>query len=158
MPRFSESALLQTSVGRANLQKQRDPIRFSIGIDPGKHTGFAVWNRELKQFDIIETSTTQSALQKCRAYSPAEVVITVEVPATKANFHSSRSHTQSVNIGIVIGQARLIADILKSDGYTVIEKHPQGKMTAEKFKRLTGYAGRTNEHSRDAGYLAFAAA
>lgn len=127
---------------------------FRIGIDPGKNTGFAVWSDQAKEFSILETITPQAALKKASAFDRENTLVVIEVPKTKANFHAGNSHTQSVNIGMVLGQARLMADYLKAEGYTVIEKHPRGKVDAAGFKRLTGYQGRTNEHNRDAGMLA----
>lgn len=147
MARFTEEWLKQRGEKR---------LEFSIGIDPGKSTGFAVWSSSENRFLVIETVTSGHALKKIRMYPSNESIVTVEVPQTKANFHGGEgSHIQSVNIGMVIGQARLIVDYLKSEGYTVIEMHPQGKLGKDGFRLMTGYSGRTSQHARDAGVMAY---
>ena len=87
-----------------------------------------------------------------------------------------RAMKQAQNIGEVKSAARLIIYLLRSQGVPVIEIAPSSrdradkalqrvgmkgiemlsmptKTNAEQFQRLTGYQGRSNEHTRDAATL-----
>ncbi len=137
------------------LRKRNGSVTTIIGIDPGKSTGFGVYDRLLGKIAVLKTLDFWLAYHSVLAYKPCKTRVVIEVPNTKAQFGGKKSHTRSVNIGFVIREAQLLAQGLRDKGYDVKEVHPCGKVNAERFRQLTGYVGRTNEHSRDAGMLAF---
>lgn len=151
MNRWTEADLKE--VAKRNQGNSIDTV---IGIDPGKKTGFAVYDKKLKKMAVVKTLDFWSAYEACKAYPHESTKVVVEVSDTKAQFNKGKSsHTWSVNIGMVYRESHLIAEGLRRLGYLVKEVHPRGKVDKDKFKRLTGYDGRTNEHSRDAGMMAF---
>jgi hypothetical protein len=141
--------------------------RYVIGIDCGVKTGLAVWDRKEKQFAEIETYDFWSAF--FRIFGKAdheETLIFVEDPSKnkpvfiKKGVHGGRQALKiAQNVGGVKRESQLMIDGLKHAGYEVKAVRPKkGSMTklkAEAFKQITGYTGRTNEHTRDAAMLVF---
>jgi len=135
--------------------------RFVIGIDPGKNTGFAVYDRHTRQLQILETLDFWKVYGRMRSFRLEDVpLIVVEVPETKHIWHTPPDNVkalqrQAVTVGGVIREAVLLADGIEGLGFTVKRKHPLGKCTHAKFAALTGWNKRTDEHQRDAGRLAW---
>ena len=131
-------------------------IKRVIGIDPGKNTGYAEYDGELFAFKI----TFWRAVDLISAYLPEETAVIVELPRSKHVWHGKGQNSKAmartgVNVGSVVREAELLAERFISLGYTVVTVHPKGKTTAEEVKHITGYEGRTNEHTRDAIMLAW---
>jgi hypothetical protein len=130
-----------------------------IGIDPGVRTGFAIeQDGKLVQLKTLSFwPAYHLAVQLFR--ENGQLAAVVEVPKTKANWHEkSAAH----NVGRVCREAELMADGLELAGIQVMRVHPCGwfnkklKMTEEAFFRMiTGWGGKSNEHSRDAAMLLF---
>lgn len=133
---------------------------YSIGIDPGKKTGFAVYNirddtLSLQTLDFWATMLVMEHYQLDQVHE-----VTVEVPTSKHVWHGKGPNQKSaskvgVNVGGVIREAELLAEGIRRMGFNVRTVHPRGKVDAAKFKAFTGYQGQTNEHTRDAGLLCF---
>jgi len=131
-------------------------VSICIGIDPGKTTGLAIYDRESKS--LIELASTN--FWDCYGYIlttyPAidEVhSIVIEVPTTKANWHGAHA---AHDVGRVCRESELLADGLEKARYTVLRQHPTGKgkqLDKFIFKRITGWPKVTNEHTRDAAML-----
>ncbi len=123
-----------------------------IGIDPGKQTAVAVYDKELKRLiDVFMTDFW--GVHEYLESSPDNYVIDkiiVEVPRTKSNWHKKGCDITSANVGGIYREAELLAEGIERMGYTVIRQHPQGKASHNYIKRLTGWNKRTNEHKRDA--------
>lgn len=152
------------TVNKSGWRKTEDSTGYkvAIGIDPGKSTGYAVWDRKLKVFISIETTDFWSAYAQVQQYPIDEAVIIVEKPRTKASFRrygkkqtDAAKHTMSVNVGMVYREAELMIAGLERLGYKVIKQHPQGKLNKELFESRTGYTKRTSEHGRDAAMLCY---
>lgn len=136
-----------------------------IGIDPGKATGLAIYDTETGQFDNVYSTTFWGAINAIDVLiaqsmtGKYELCAVVELPTTKAVWHKAKSagakDRAAVNVGSVIREAELIVDYLKEQGIRVITQHPRGKVDADYFKRVTGWQGVTNSHSRDAGILCY---
>ncbi len=140
---------------KASIPVNKSKFRFHIGIDPGKKTGFAVYDKTEKKLIMLETLDFWMAYSKAQAFSKDSTRIVVEVPKTKANWQEDKSTTTSVNIGGVIREAKLLAEGLKRLGFHVETQHPQGKVDDVFFEKVTGHKGRTNEHVRDAALLVY---
>jgi hypothetical protein len=140
--------------------------QYKIGIDGGTKTGFAVWDSEKKQFATIKTIDFWEAYEwVCNAYSTEQCVVYVEDPAQNKRVWKRpgmKDHEYSQkcqNVGMVKKESELMIRGLHRHGFTVIAIRPQKgsytKMSAEAFKNITKYTGRTSEHARDAAMLVF---
>ena len=128
-------------------------IPYTIGIDPGKDTGFALYDRANKQIKELLTLNFVSTINYMKRFPVDSIfAVVVEVPATKANWHnSSAAH----NVGRVCRESELMAAMLVDMGFNVITQHPKGKVDAKRFTLITGWENRNNQHQRDAGMLCF---
>ena len=133
--------------------------RFVIGIDPGTHTGFAVYSVERRSFNDLLTLTFWEAFDKVLEYPPESTKVIIEVPSTNTVWQAMPKtgirpiQRQAVNVGRVIREAELLAEGIFSRGYLVIKSNPIGKADKRRFQRITGFMGRLNQHQRDAGML-----
>jgi len=124
-----------------------------IGCDPGSSTGIAI----ASDGKIVELLTTDfwGAVDIFNAYPNAAVVI--ELPDTKHVWHKSSNEKTTqrtgVNVGSCIREAELLIKWLHKESRNYIIQRPQGKKTADEFKKITGYTKSTNSHTRDAGML-----
>lgn len=127
-----------------------------IGIDPGKTTGVAL----CKYGKIVELKSTDfwGAIEAFEDYSDAFVVI--ELPDTKHVWHNGSTNKKAiqrtgVNVGSCIREAELLIQYLIRNGRDYVIQKPLGKRTGDQFKNITGWAKQTNQHTRDAGLLAY---
>ena len=133
-----------------------------IGIDPGVHTGVALYDRGSKKVEEAKTLDFWSALDFVCTFSKNEIAVVIEDP--NLNRPTFLKHGQegrekiSQNVGSNKAEARLLIDGLRKMGYVVrTEKPMSSKWTAEQVKRHTGYEARCSEHARDAIKLCFKA-
>lgn len=144
---------------------QQDPapvkFRLVIGIDPGTHTGFAVWDREARQFREIKTLGILEAVEALKGYQAqqesAPLFVRIEDPNQRKWFgKSGREKLQGA------GSVKRDFKILKT--YLEREKIPfqacapkdlKTKVKADLFQKITGYQGRTSEHARDAALMVY---
>ena len=130
-----------------------------MGIDPGTHTGIAIYR-----------AGALADLQTIEPFQLVEVIETVD--PDRVVFEDSRlqSHTWSRklsaaaqlkvarDVGQIDAWCRLIVATCERLGipaHGVSPKAKGAKLDAEAFQRLTGWAGRSNEHTRDAAALAW---
>ncbi|MGV8135891.1 MAG: hypothetical protein AB2L20_11810 [Mangrovibacterium sp.] len=137
-----------------------------VGIDTGVHTGFAIWDSRKRDFTEITSLQIHQAMMKVKVlfeeYGP-QIKVRVEDPRQRTWFQSSKKTREEERkmlqgVGSVKRDASIWEDFLKDLGVHYEMTHPKNsitKMDAEEFKRVTGYTGKTNEHSRDAGFLVF---
>lgn len=132
---------------------------FSIGIDPGQHTGFAIYSIQQRKIVELRTVDFWGAYSQVCAFQPIEISrVVVEVPDTKHVWQQMPKGTkaiqrQAVNVGGVIREAQLLAEGLMRAGYKVVRVNPRGKRTHAEFCKFTGWTGKTNQHCRDAALL-----
>ena len=123
-----------------------------IGIDPGKKTAVAVYDSTLKR--IIDVFMTDFwGIHEYLESEQHDILIkkvVIEVPRTKSNWHKKGCDITSANVGGIYREANLLADGIERMGLKVVRQHPQGKVDAAYVKKITGYQGKTNEHTRDA--------
>lgn len=136
--------------------------RYCIGIDPGSHTGVAVWNREDKKFFQIETFTPARAIimlcafadEDCPWIGGAEVFC--EDARLRKWIPKERGREVLQGVGAVKARCADIEEACRILGIKCTMLAPRKgmtKMSAEKFRKLTGWTGRTSEHARDAAML-----
>lgn len=132
-----------------------------VGIDTGKHTGFAVWDTEKRQLDFVDTIPIHEALLRIWSQRHANVEVYFE-DARQRKWYGTRTAKEDRNklqgAGSVKRDSTIWEDALKDWGipfHAVAPKHNTTKMTPEYFRTVTGWKGRTSEHSRDAAMLVF---
>jgi hypothetical protein len=136
-----------------------------IGIDTGVNTGFAVWDSEKKEFLLVASMPIHLALievqalemmQKQRSDKPSKTKVRVEDARLRKYITGGREKLQGA--GSVKRDAKIWEDFLTDYGIPyemVAPKNNRTKLTAEAFKKLTGFEGKTNSHGRDAAMLVF---
>lgn len=132
-----------------------------VGIDTGKHTGFAVWDTEKRKLDFVDTIPIHEALLRIWSQRHANVEVYFE-DARQRKWYGTRTAKEDRNklqgAGSVKRDSTIWEDALKDWGipfHAVAPKYNVTKMTPEFFRSLTGWKGRTSEHSRDAAMLVF---
>lgn len=132
-----------------------------IGIDTGKHTGFAVWDTEKRKLDFVDTIPIHEALLRIWSQRHANVEVYFE-DARQRKWYGTRTAKEDRDklqgAGSVKRDSTIWEDALTDWGipfHSVAPKHNTTKMTPEFFRALTGWKGRTSEHSRDAAMLVF---
>lgn len=143
--------------------QKRYPV--AIGLDGGIHTGMAVYNRASGTFDEIKETTFQAAIWEITEKYQSAIII-VELPTNKHVWHKAGGNIAvvqrtAVNVGSVLRESQLLVDTLdyigrrKGCDYEIRTVPPQGKVDAERFRKLTGHNGRINQHGRDAALLCY---
>lgn len=135
-----------------------------VGIDTGKHTGIAVWSAEAQKLTIVATVELHTALEWVHEWAkkyPGQITVYFE-DARQRKWYGTRTAKEDRNklqgAGSVKRDSTIWEDALTDWGipfHAVAPKHNVTKMTAEFFRALTGWKGRTSEHSRDAAMLVF---
>jgi hypothetical protein len=123
----------------------------TIGIDPGKKTAIAVYDSTLKRIVDVFNTDFWGAIEYLQSEQNDTSIkqVIIEVPRTKTNWHKKGCDITSANVGGIYREATLLADGIERMGLKVIRQHPQGKVGAAYVKKITGYQGRTNQHTRD---------
>lgn len=134
-----------------------------IGIDPGTHTGVAVWNHTDRRLECVCTMTITQAMDLVRGVRARglamgfDVVVFVEDARKRKWFgRSGREKLQgagAVKRDCAIWEA--FCEELGVECQLIAPKHNATKLSASQFKLITGWHGRTSEHSRDAAMLVF---
>lgn len=139
--------------------------RYYIGIDPGEHTGLAIWDTKNKCFAGIYTTTAASAiLHVWDGYVGwnRDTVIVMEdarkrkwIPQEK---NESEYRGRLMGAGSVKRDCSIWEEFCKSYNFTIWKVPPRKgmtKWTADYFAKVTGWTARTSEHARDAAMLVF---
>jgi hypothetical protein len=135
-----------------------------IGIDPGVNTGVCVYSTKYKSIHSILSLPIHRALESVQWISNKypKGVIKVRFEDARLRKWIPRQKTESAEKGRREGAGSVKRDCkiwedfltyLDVDFEMVPPKNNKTKVSAEYFKKLTGYEGKTNEHSRDAAML-----
>jgi hypothetical protein len=142
----------------------------TIGIDPGKQTGVAVYDREKKEIIITGTMNFWSCYDWIiDVYNKDTVIIVIECPVKSAMYARQEGNVKSARYGNRMmanasanaHEADLLAIGLELKGYEVRRVRPKRRNfeTAEQdreyVKQQTGYDGESNPHTRDAIMLCY---
>lgn len=135
-----------------------------IGIDPGTHTGVAVWNATEHKLEMVETMTITQALdyvahERMRAalYNNEEIIIYFE-DARKRNWFGFSGREKLQGAGSVKRDCAIWETFCEEHGIEcrkIAPKNNTTKLSAAQFRILTHWGGRTSEHSRDAAMLVY---
>jgi len=135
-------------------------LKILVGVDTGVNTGFAVAVDEgqggylIQVISLTITQAMERVKELCELYVKSNVHLFIEDPRKRTWFTGGREKAQGV--GSVKRDAQIWEDWCKENkiNYTLV--HPRDNCTkykSETFKKVTGWAGRTNEHARDAAML-----
>ena len=132
--------------------------RFVIGIDPGVSTGFAVYDRQLKRIDYMNTLTFWAVYDWFIKYAEDDWLIYIESPPKTRLYERQDKETGerrrekiAANVGSNSREAELLADGIERMGFEVKRVKPtRKKWTAQQLKIYTGIKIQTNQHVRDA--------
>lgn len=134
-----------------------------IGIDPGTHTGVAIWDKASRRLEVVDTMTITRAMELvtanvelCKAFG-GEVVVYIE-DARKRTWFGSANREKLQGAGSVKRDCSIWETFCEELGVEcrkIAPKHNTTKLTAPQFKVLTGWQGRTSDHARDAAMLVF---
>lgn len=135
-----------------------------IGIDPGKHTGFAAWcDTQRRLIDCKALMIHEAMAEVLRLHGEQQLhSVTFEDARLRTWFGGADARQAKSGAGVREGvgsvkrDCTIWADFLGAHGiaYRTVKPAAGGtKWTAEQFQRVTGWQGRTNEHARDAALL-----
>lgn len=128
-----------------------------VGIDPGTHTGFAVWETRTKRLVSVETLLIHEALSRVKELSegPEQVRVIIE-DARHVSRSGPGSRAREQGAGSIKRDCSIWEDFC--DDFKIpcrFQRPGNTKVTPEYFQRLTGWTGRTSNHARDAVMLVF---
>jgi hypothetical protein len=136
--------------------------RYVIGLDPGKQTGYALYDlgQDGGKLIDLQTLTFWEAYARVLSLGPEMIrAVMIEAPKNKHVFHqpganAAANQRMGVHVGSVLREAELLADGLEAWGIPVKRLEPVGKKDAAAFKKAFPYwTGRTNQHVRDAAFM-----
>lgn len=136
-----------------------------IGIDPGVHTGVAVWDSKKKKLLRVDTMKIHQAMAIVSAWAIEEDEgITVIYEDARKRKYLPREKSAMEYRGKLMGagsvkrDCSIWEDFLKDTSCKAIALPPRAGVTKwneEYWRKTTGYTGRTSEHGRDAALLVF---
>jgi hypothetical protein len=146
------------------MKEQTQKPRFVIGIDPGSNTGWASWDRTEKNFvDIRTMSPAQTIIELHKLLPMKSAIEVVCEDARLRKWYGDADKRQARSgpgiregVGAVKARCADIEEACKILGIPCRMVKPTAgasKWTADYFKEVTGWQGRTNEHGRDAAIL-----
>lgn len=137
-----------------------------IGIDPGVNTGFAVWNKTEQKLDMVDTMTITQAMKTVEDFNGVldeetdteyKVVVFME-DARQRNWFGQSGREKLQGAGSVKRDCAIWETFCQEAGIELRKIAPKNnytKLSAEQFRKLTGWKGRTSDHGRDAAMLVF---
>jgi len=139
-----------------------------IGIDPGVNTGYAEWSVKQQKFLAVDSGTLNKVLVRLyrledyRKNVDQKAFIHVFMEdARQRKWYGTTAQNDRARLqgaGSIKRDCQIIEDACKDWGIPITLVAPKNnvtKLSAEQFKKLTGWQGRTNEHARDAAMLVF---
>lgn len=128
-----------------------------IGIDPGTHTGLAIWDSRKGEFLSLETLPIHRALQVVQYMATtSSAVVVFEDARQRTWFGKGDINAKAQGAGSVKRDCSIWEDFCKDYDIRFEARPPikgATKVTAEYFKMISHYQGRTSSHSRDAAML-----
>lgn len=130
-----------------------------IGIDAGKHTGYALYDSKAKTLVEVKSMLIHRAMQQILHLHQSGVKLYVRVEdARKRKFFGDAGREQLQGAGSVKRDCTIWEDFLSDHNIPyemVAPKNNRTKLNSARFKQYTNYSATTNEHSRDAAMLVY---
>ncbi len=129
-----------------------------VGVDPGVHTGFAVWSLAERRLTTVRTLGITLAMTNIRAMADTGSLHSVRFEdARLRKWYGQEAEAKRQGAGSVKRDCSIWYEFLSGlVGVPFLPVSPRAKgakLDAAAFKRLTGWQGRTSEHGRDAAML-----
>lgn len=133
-----------------------------VGIDPGVRTGLAIWNKAERKLTAVNTMGITQAMQTVRVMADCGSLHSVRFEdARLRTWFGDKGREALMGAGSIRRDSAIWSEFLTGlEGviFTPVSPHRKGaKLDAAQFARLTGWTGRTSEHSRDAAMLVIGA-
>jgi hypothetical protein len=131
---------------------------YIIGIDPGTNTGFSTYSTAEDRIVCCETIMIHTALQRIILIVPIFKIFVRVEDARQRKWFGKNAKGKEQGAGSIKRDCSIWEDFLVNSKIPFEMTSPgkvKTKVTAEYFKKLTGYEGKTSEHSRDAGLLCY---
>lgn len=133
-----------------------------IGIDPGTHTGLAVWDDKKKELSYLETLPIHRALRKVQKFymdnhGLFDIMVIFEDARQRTWFGQDKNTNAKLQgAGSIKRDCSIWEDFLTDYEipFRAIPPIKGGTKVSDKyFKMLTGWKGKTSNHARDAAML-----
>lgn len=128
-----------------------------IGIDPGTHTGMAVWDSKERKFLSLETLPIHRAMvEVMNLRIGRDIQVVFEDARQRKWYGKGNTNAKLQGAGSVKRDCSIWEDFCKDYGIPFRAIPPvkgATKVSAKYFKMVSHYQGRTSEHSRDAAML-----
>lgn len=130
-----------------------------IGIDPGTHTGIAIWDTREGRFLSLETLPIHQAMVKVMVWKDNvgdDLQVVFEDARQRTWFGHGDTNAKLQGAGSVKRDCSIWEDFCRDYNISYWAKPPikgATKVSADYFKMVSHYQGRTSEHSRDAAML-----
>lgn len=135
---------------------------FCIGLDPGKNTGVAIWDTKVQAFVYLDTMPIHKALEFVKTFVDGTSRVYFEDARQRQYLPRERNASEYrgklMGAGSVKRDSVIWQDALTDWGIPFTMVPPRAgatKWTADTFRRITGYTGRTSNHARDAALLVY---
>lgn len=129
-----------------------------IGIDPGVKTGFAVYDPNAKKLIEVKTIKIHEAMELVLSLHKDNLIAVTVEDARKRKWFGNAGKEQLQGAGSIKRDCKIWEDFLNDKGIPFelkAPKHNKTKLIQSYFEKITGWEGRTSEHSRDASMLVF---
>lgn len=130
-----------------------------IGIDTGTHTGLAVWDDTKQQLVSLETLSIHRAMARVLTLSAEDVMVVFEDARQRTWFGKDKNtYAKLQGAGSIKRDCSIWEDFLTDYEipFRAVPPHKGStKWSEEYFKMVTGWTGKSSNHSRDAAVLVF---
>ena len=131
-----------------------------IGIDPGTHTGMAVWDTKERRFLSLETLPIHQALIKVMMWRDRighDLQVVFEDARQRTWFgRDKNTNAKLQGAGSIKRDCSIWEDFCKDYQIPFLAVPPMKggtKLSKAYFKTISGWKGRTSNHARDAAML-----
>lgn len=134
-------------------------MKIIIGIDPGTKTGFAYKNLKTQEYIAIKTLNVLEAIQLAKdliEQHGKENTYLVFEDARQRKWFGKSGREKLQGAGSIKRDCAIWEKFCEGAGIRWKAQAPKKgatKYSADYFKRITGWQGRTSEHARDAAIL-----
>lgn len=131
-------------------------MKRTVGLDPGVHTGVATWTKESGFVNVATMSHVEAVQYVSGLVLDGLVAQVIFEDARRRTWFGGKGREALQGAGSIKRDCAIWAEWCALWGVPYRSVSPQSKgpkLSAEQFKRLTGWEGRTSEHARDAAML-----
>lgn len=140
----------------ATMEAKRRAKKF-FGIDPGTHTGIALWNKEHRRFDLVQTLQIFRALTIVveTFKTTPDIFVRVEDARLRTFIEKNTGPEKWQGAGSIKRDCTIWEEVLTAYEIPFEFVHPKHvrETTSAFFKSISGWQARTSKHSREAGYM-----